>query len=86
MSCPILSFIAIYTFPHKCAFFAHRKQYIVAKLYSIDMEKEAWMEFPAKMDSRGRVQVPKDLQKYFAGAELAVRIARIENAKIVESR
>ncbi|MFA5457561.1 MAG: hypothetical protein WC261_08040 [Synergistaceae bacterium] len=50
------------------------------------MEKEAWMEFPAKMDSRGRVQVPKDLQKYFAGAELAVRIARIENAKIVESR
>lgn len=64
----------------------HRKHYIAAQLDSVDMEKEAWMEFPARMDARGRVQVPKDLQKHFTDAELVVRIARIENAKIVESR
>jgi hypothetical protein len=63
-----------------------RKLYIAAKLYSVNMEKEAWMEFPARMDARGRVQVPRELQKYFVGEALAVRVARIENAKIVKSQ
>lgn len=38
------------------------------------------------MDARGRVQVPRELQKYFVGEALAVRVARIENAKIVKSQ
>ena len=47
------------------------------------MAKDVWIEFPAKMDSRGRVQIPKDLQKHFVGESLAVRVATIENAKVV---
>ena len=44
---------------------------------SNDMKKDPWFEFPARRDSRGRIQIPKDILENFQdrSEQITVRIA-----------
>jgi hypothetical protein len=50
---------------------------------SVGMKKDPWFEFPAKRDSRGRIQIPKDIMDNLPdkSESLTVRIARTMDVK-----
>ena len=49
------------------------------------MKKDPWVEFPAKRDSRGRIQIPQDIMENLPdrSESLTVRLARTSDVKTI---